>query len=58
MIQVAHKKDMSLNNSRLVGNRKPAEEMRNAVNEVHQVVSLSPDWIQPDTFTSTCNVIR
>lgn len=31
--------------------------MRNAVNEVLQVVSLSPDWIQPDTFTSTCNAI-
>lgn len=45
---------MLLNNSRLVEKRKPAEEMRNAVNEVHKVVSLSPDWIQPDTLTSTC----
>lgn len=49
---------MLLNNSLLVEKRKPAEEMRNAVNEVLQVVSLSPDWIQPDTFTSTCNVIH
>lgn len=50
---------MLLNNSHLVEkkNRKPAEEMRNAVNEVLKVVSLSPDWIQKDTFTSTCNVI-
>lgn len=32
--------------------------MRNAVNEVLKVVSLSPDWIQPDTFTLSCNMIR
>lgn len=41
------------NNSRLVEKKEKKEnllKMRNAVNEVLQVVSLSPDWIQPDTF--------
>lgn len=54
-----------LNNSLMMENENLIKTMRNAVNEVLQVVSLSPDraipqtgWvIIPDRLTLTCDVI-